>query len=355
VRFSTLSMTLSGALAAAIFILALFPPTVRTPPVLPHIFPAKRAVMLDNSLSGYVTINEGTDHIVAVSKFSREWATDGLLNRIYPDLEHIPLTGNSAFPDPEQMLYLRADVVFAWRGPADFFKATGLPGLVELWIDDKEPVRSREKVWRDMGEAAGKSARVAALLDKWAAKRAVLKTALPQDTARHVRAAWVHVYNGEWYTTNGDYYIAYKLELAGARNATGDFKFTGKADLEQLLLADPDAILFGFVPEDRTTMRQITDRPELRSLRAVRDRRIYRLPLHTYMNEPVEDRMLLTWMAEVFYPDIMPRTVREEYRKVYQEVYRYAISDDEIDRAIYLGENRCSAGYDRFVRKESGT
>ena len=34
--------------------------------------------MLDNSLSGYVTINEGTDHIVAVSKFAREWATDGL-------------------------------------------------------------------------------------------------------------------------------------------------------------------------------------------------------------------------------------------------------------------------------------
>ena len=35
--------------------------------------------------------------------------------------------------------------------------------------------------------------------------------------------------------------------------------------------------------------------------------------------------------------------------------YRYPIGGDEIDRAIYLGENRCSAGYDRFVRKESGT
>ena len=354
-RFSTLSMTLSGALAAAVFILALFPPTVRTPPVLPHIFPAKRAVMLDNSLSGYVTINEGTDHIVAVSKFSREWATDGLLNRVYPELERLPLTGNSPFPDPEQMLYLRADVVFAWRGPADVFKNTGLPGLVELWIDDKDPIQSRENVWREMGEAAGKGARVTVLLEKWAAKRVALKTALPRDAAPQVRAAWVHVYDGEWYTTSGDGFIAYKLELAGARNVMKRFKFGGKADLEQLLLADPDVVLLGINPDDHTTMSQITDRPELRSLRAVRDRRIYRLPLHTYMNEPVEDRMLLTWMAEVFYPDIMPRTVREEYREVYEEVYRYAISDDEIDRAIYLGENRLSAGYDRFVRKESGT
>jgi iron complex transport system substrate-binding protein len=348
-------MTLSGALAAAIFIVALFPPMVRTPTVLPHIFPAKRAVMLDNSLSGYVTINEGTDHIVAVSKFSREWATDGLLNRIYPDLEHIPLTGNSAFPDPEQMLYLRADVIFAWRGPADFFKATGLPGLVELWIDDSNPIQSRENVWREMGKAAGKDARVTALLERWAAKRAALKTALPQDAARHVRAAWVHVYDGEWYTTSGDGFIAYKLELAGARNVMKRFKFGGKADLEQLLIADPDVVLLGINPDDHTPTSQIADRPELRSLRAVRDHRIYRLPLHTYMNEPVEDLLLLTWMAEVFYPDIMPRTVREEYREVYREVYCYPIGGDEIDRAIYLGENRCSAGYDRFVRKESGT
>ena len=94
-----------------------------------------------------------------------------------------------------------------------------------------------------MGKAAGESARVTALLDRWAAKRAALKMALPQDAARQVRAAWVHVYDGEWYTTNGDGFIAYKLELAGARNVTRDFKFTGKADLEQLLLADPDIIL----------------------------------------------------------------------------------------------------------------
>ena len=105
-------------------------------------------------------------------------------------------------------------------------------------------------------------------------------------------------------------------------------------------------------PDDRTTMRQIAGRPEFQSLRAVRERRAYRLPLHTYMNEPVEDRMLLTWMAEVFYPDVMPRRVREGYKETYQEVYHYAISDDEIDKAIYLDENRLSAGYDRFLRRQ---
>ena len=40
----------------------------------------------------------------------------------------------------------------------------------------------------------------------------------------------------------------------------------------------------------------------------------------------------------------MPRRLRDEYRETYQEVYHYAISDDEIDRAIYLDENHHSAG-----------
>jgi iron complex transport system substrate-binding protein len=68
------------------------------------------------------------------------------------------------------------------------------------------------------------------------------------------------------------------------------------------------------------------------------------------MNEPVEDPLLLGWMAEVFYPDIMPRNLRDEYKESYQEVYHYSISDDEIEKAIYLVENRRSAGYERFER-----
>ena len=80
------------------------------------------------------------------------------LNRIYPELEHIPLTGDSPFPDPEQMLYLRADVVFAWRGPADVFKNTGLPGLVELWIDDKKPYpKPREQCGARWGKQPAKA------------------------------------------------------------------------------------------------------------------------------------------------------------------------------------------------------
>jgi iron complex transport system substrate-binding protein len=108
--------------------------------------------------------------------------------------------------------------------------------------------------------------------------------------------------------------------------------------------------MFAANPGDRTTMKEIADRPEFQSLRAVRERRIYKLPEHTNMNELVEDPLLLTWMAELFYPDAMPRQLRDEYKETFQEVYHYSVSDDEIDKVIYLEENRHSAGYERFVR-----
>ena len=41
---------------------------------------------------------------------------------------------------------------------------------------------------------------------------------------------------------------------------------------------------------------------------------------------------------------------RKEFKAAYQEVYHYSLSDDEIDRNIFLDENRSSAGYGRFTR-----
>ncbi len=347
-RFATLSVTLFAALATAIFIVTLFPPTVRTPLALPRSQPADKVLIFDYILSGYVTINEGTDHILAVSKAARQWAADGLLNRIYPAMDRIPAIGSTFIPDPEQILYLQPDIVFARDWQIDLLKDFGVPGLCEVRDDSQHPIQYRTETWKTMGETTGKSIRVTALLDRYSAKRAAVQMRLPTDAARQTRVTYIHVYDGWWLTTNSDYYLAYKLGLAGAQNVGKGLD--GEAELEQLLLLDPDIILFASISGDRTNLREIVERPEFQALRAVRTHRIYKLPEHTYMNEPIEDPLLLRWMAEVFYPDRMPQGLREEYRETYREVYGYAISDDEIDRAIFLKENFSSAGYARFQR-----
>jgi iron complex transport system substrate-binding protein len=352
---ATTNWMLFTFLVAAIFILTLFPPSIRLPHTLPHSLPAKKVLIFDYILSGYVTINEGTDHILAVSKPAQAWAADGLLNHIYPPLEHIPVIGTTFTPDPEQILYLQPDVVFVRSWQVSFLNILRLPGLLEVKYDPQHPTQSRAETWKTLGETAGKVIRATGLQNRYTAKIAALQRRLPRDAARHIRVAYVHVYNGVWWTTNSNYYLAYKLELAGAQNVGKDLKFTARTDLEQLLLRDPDMILFAATPGDHTTtLRDIVCRPEFKALRAIRERRIYKLPEHTYMNEPVEDSLLLTWMTEIFYPDTMPHGLREEYKETYRDIYNYAISEDEIDKAIYLDENRNSAGYDRFARQKTG-
>jgi iron complex transport system substrate-binding protein len=341
-------MMLFTAFAAVICVLSIASPSVKTAPVASTTLPAKKVMILPVILSGYATINQGTSHITAVSLIARIRATDGLLDHVYPTLRYIPVSGNTVTPDPEQILRLKPDVLFVYAGEADFLKKLELPGLMAVSVDSQKPIQSRNRIWRQMGDTAGKSSRATALMERYFSKLEVITKELP--VGRQVRVAYVHLQNGSWFTTDGNYYIAYKLEMAGAINASKNLKSTGRADLEQLLLVDPDVILFAANAGDTTTMREIAERPELQTLRAVRERRIYKLPEHSYMNELVEDPLLLTWMAEVFYPDVMPCKLRNEYKKTYQEVYHYIISDDEIDRAIYLEENRYSAGYGRFER-----
>jgi iron complex transport system substrate-binding protein len=352
---SVLSELFFVGLAGVMFVLALLHPRLQKPNIN-MVLPAKRVVMLDNSLASYLTINNGINHILAISGFASKWVGEGMLDRIYPEVKQIPHADELGVPDPELLLYLHADVVFTWSNRAQMAKEIGLPGVIELWVDSNDPIGSRQRFWRLMGQVSGQDARAIAILDKWAAKRAALRESVPQNPAQQVKVAWIHVDRGDWYMTNMQFWNAYKLDSAGAQNAGKGFETMGVYDMEELLQADPDVILFEFQEPNHdapTALNDILSRPGFQSLRAVRDRRIYKVPQHNITNEPFEDLLVLTWMAEVFYPNVMPHRLREEYKQDYWDVYHYAISDDEIDKAIYLDDNRQSAGYKRFERSSA--
>ncbi len=93
--------------------------------------------------------------------------------------------------------------------------------------------------------------------------------------------------------------------------------------------------------------------PKFTALRAVRERRVYKLPSSAFSTQAVDDALLFRWLAEVFYPDRVHPGLREQYRQAYRAIYRYELSDAEIDRALLLQDNSPSAGYERFARTEA--
>jgi iron complex transport system substrate-binding protein len=342
--YSVISELGFAGLALFIFVLSLFAPSIQVPK-LPPAFPAKRVVMLDNGLSSYITINQGIAHVTAISQFAGADLSSSMVERIYPGARQLPVVGAIWEPDLETLLLLRADAVISWFSFAEAAREMNYPGVIEDWIDENDPIHAREHSWRVLGRVAGQEARVEYLLKKWAAQRAAIQAAVPRDPSHRVKVGWIWLYQGAWSVLSDQQWNPYRLESAGAQNVGKTFSY------EELLRAAPDVILFASDPGDPTVMSDIVRLPELRVLRAVRENRFYKVPSHAVTNEAFEDLTLLTWMAEVFYPDIKLPRLRDEYKREYWDVYHYAISDDEIDRLINLKENSQSAGYQRFSRQ----
>lgn len=125
-------------------------------------------------------------------------------------------------------------------------------------------------------------------------------------------------------------------------------------DAEDLLLTNPNSIFLICPNDDSECLKRIYTDDRRAPLKAVQSRRIYRIPQTTMTNYTVDEPLMLRWMAELLYPDAMHRDLRAMYRRTYQDIYGYRISDAEIDQAISLKENLQSAGYDRFAESSAG-
>ena len=209
-------------------------------------------------------------------------------------------------------------------------------------------------LYRLLGLMSGKSERGAKLIEHYGkkcdevARKVASLGAMKKPTALFL---WM-ISPGSIYVANGDSYYSRALRVAGAQNLGREYK--AGIDLEQLLLLNPDVIFlgctFGLIEEPEF----FYDQPRWQLLSAVKNRRVYKQPMGSArMTGPVDEPLLQLWMAEILYPNEVSKMFRKEFKAAYREVYHYSLSDDEIDRNIFLGENRFSVGYERFVRQDT--
>ncbi|HEY3309121.1 MAG TPA: hypothetical protein VGJ93_11755 [Desulfuromonadaceae bacterium] len=67
------------------------------------------------------------------------------------------------------------------------------------------------------------------------------------------------------------------------------------------------------------------------------------------MEGPVDEHLLHSGWRNFYTQMSCPERLREQFKATYQEIYHYAISDDDTDKAIFLKRNLSSAGYERFI------
>ncbi len=160
--------------------------------------------------------------------------------------------------------------------------------------------------------------------------------------------------DGNFTTSNGQSYDGFQYPLAGVEFLTEDFlSESGQVNPEQILEWDPEVILLsGF---DDSTPEDIYNDTRLADVTAVKDRRVYKNPLGAYRWQvpSAESPLYWQWLNEVLYPnqELAPEeSLRTRVKEAFDELYGYAISEDEIDAVLRFDVNGGSADYDQFDR-----
>lgn len=323
---------------------------------VPLVPPAGRIVMFPPVLWDYLALGADAKSLVAVSELLRDSAARSILNTTYPSIANLPTvvtrgTGTALPGDAEDVMRHDPDAVLSWSPLSDNLTAVDLP-VVKLLLNAKtrgsEPHTADISNLRVMGVLTGHQAAAEQIVSTYLA--AIERVSRRANAARAAagrasRAMFLSVRGGgQLYLEAPPFLQGTALEIAGAD--TKDFQPAGYFSAEQLLIWDPDVIVLNCCYGDGTPPAYFYDDPRFAGMSAVRNRRIYKAPAGVgRMENMLEWPLLVSWLAEVLYPDRMAHTIRSDLAQLYLERYGYRPTPAELDAMLATNENAGSRDY----------
>ncbi|PZA11888.1 iron ABC transporter substrate-binding protein [Rhodopseudomonas palustris] len=316
--------------------------------------PAQRVVFLPMPApSTYMAIDRSVAHIAGMNPASATAMKAGILGRIYPSFDKIPTgitRGAGVVPNVEAIMALHPDAVLQWATSGDepiaMLDRAGLT-VLGLRYGGQDEVEGAILM---MGRLAGQVPRATAIVERQRQRRAALAAAFGAlSDAERPRVLHLSRASDSFAAAGRDTYSDFVIRTAGGRNAAGEIGGSRAVTLEQLLVWNPDVILLGNF--DTATPDDLYRDPRLQGVAAVRDRRVYRVPLGGYRWDPPshESALAWTWLAGLLHPARVAIDLRADMRDWYTFLYDYKLSDGEIDDILRTRLNGGSAGYARFA------
>lgn len=316
--------------------------------------PAERSVFLPMPAPSMYMALDGTErHVVGMNPASATAMRDGILGRLFPHVLAIStdITRGAGFtPNVETILSLRPDVVFQWATigpePLEVLDRAGL-NVAGIRYGGQSDMAGYLGL---MGAIAGKSDRAAELISRQEHRRGDLLARVGEPSnAERPKVLYLGRYSDDLRASGRGTYNDFYIRLCGGRNVAADLPAgAGAVSVEQILAWDPDVILLGNF--DTAMPADLYADPRLRDVAAVRQRRVYRMPLGGYRWDPPnqESALTWTWLADLLHPAPAGTGLRGDMRDWYRFLYGFDLADDDIDRILFLKENGASAGYQAF-------
>lgn len=303
-----------------------------------------------------VGVDGSAQRLVGMNPASLAAIRGQILGAIYPRLNTLSsnvVQGSQFTPNVEELLGLGSDLVFQWadRGQ-DVLSVIERAGLKTYGMR----YRSQEELegWiLDLGTLLDQRRKAESLVAYHQRTRAALET---RSAGRAASARPKVLYFGRFESGlrpgGTESYMDFVIRLAGGRNVAAVMgNVNADVTFEQVLAWNPDVVVLGGF--DTALPAHLYADPKWRALKAVRERRVYKMPLGGYRWDPPSHESPLgwLWLHGLLYPDAPPVELRRELRELYQTLYARRPTDVQIDQILVADANAASSHYEQFTRR----
>jgi iron complex transport system substrate-binding protein len=318
--------------------------------------PAERVVTVPIPAASLTMALDGSaSRLVGMNPSAKQALEEGILSKFFPDALKINsniVMGEGFAPNVETLLTLAPDVVFQWGDRGDDIvkpiEAAKLP-VILLKFGTQEDLET----WIGMfGTVLGRGGRADEILAWHRGERAELDKAVA-DIPMEKRPKILYFYRyGDGISIGGkNSYFDYFIKMVGGLNPAEEVPSESWINEEQLLTWDPDIILLnGF--QSALSTDDIYANKNFAGVTAVKNRRVYKMPLGGYRWDPPnqESPLMWKWLAMLAHPDTFNWDLRADIAKAYSFLYNQTPTEEDIDGVLRIPMNSSAANYARFVR-----
>ncbi|WP_214371087.1 ABC transporter substrate-binding protein [Pseudonocardia sp. H11422] len=315
--------------------------------------PARRVVTIPlPAASMVVAVHGGPDVLVGMNAASLAAMRSSYLGAVHPQLLALPsdVAGSDFAPSIESILRLSPDVVIQWgnrsSGIIEPLRNAGLR-VAQLTYGTQEDLEGAALLY---GRLLGRQDRAERMVTGMRERLRAVRTQTPGLAAARPKVLYLRMAERSLTVGGGASYNHFVIDLAGGVNPAADIPAEqAEVDLERILAWDPDIILVGTF--DAATPATLYANPALAGVRAVRERRVYKVPVGGYRWDPPsqESPLMWRWLAGLVHGTGAPG-LRAEVVAEYEFLYGRGPTEAQLDTILQTVPNAGSAGYANFGR-----
>ena len=294
--------------------------------------------------SVYCLFEGAGDKLVGIHPGSMSAAKHSLLPRVAPGI----LRASTEFLkgdvlNAEELLKLKPDIVFyrvETAAHAGQLALTGIPAVgFSTALSGFDTIKTFESWVKLLGEVLQQEDRASGIVEYGRKTYDEIQAALNGVKGlKRPRALILFNYGeGNIKTSGSNFYGQYWLESTGAVNVASELSGVADINMEQIYAWDPDIIYITnfsrHMPED--LYENAIPGHDWSTVRAVRERKVYKFPLGMYRwYPPASDTpLVLKWLAKKNQPELFADVDMDaEVRAYYKRFYNLDLTDEDLRR-----------------------